>query len=305
MNSHKSRPIRICYQELLGDPETNVNILETIEVPVLTAEPIITLNAFRENLGLGPSKNLISSPAYDARLRQPSSHLRSPPPCVSPAAAESRVCQEPHRHGRERSSPAYQGDPNLPGNRCAPIPDEQNCRLWITGLPAECTVHQLLGKIEGVGPVYACHVNAPILSGPKRCSTAAASLTFFTADAATRFLNESKKKPFAVDGCETSIMRHRIKTESVPVSGRSRVLLIVGDPDIVRIETLAFLFSEIWHIRFDTDHVLFMPSEQEGGRNKVVWAFGSFRAQAQVIFTNVNRYFEGRAFALYQSDPCS
>lgn len=299
-----SRPALIYYQELLGDFETNVHIIETIEVLVLTAEPIITLNAFREKLGLGPSKNLICSPAYETHLQQPSYPLPSPPSCVSPAAGESRLCQQHHQHGRERSSPAYQGDPTLPGNRCAPISDEQNCRLWITGLPANCTVHQLLSRIKGVGPVYACHVNAPILSGPKKCSTAAASLTFFTADAATRFLNESKKKPFTVDGCETSITRHRIKTESVPVNGRSRVLLIVGDPDVVRIETLASIFSEAWHIRFDTDYVLFTPSEQEGGRNKIVWAFGSFRAQAQVIFTNINRYFEGRAFALYQSDPC-
>ncbi|GAW18088.1 hypothetical protein ANO14919_075590 [Xylariales sp. No.14919] len=202
-----------------------------------------------------------------------------------------------------RNSLAYQGNVLLRRNICAAIPDELNCRLWITGLPAACTVHQLLECIRGIGPVYACHINQPNSTGPKIWETAAASLTFFTADAANRFLEWNAVQPFTVAGHVTKIVRHRIRTESVPVNGRSRVLRIVGDAEIVQPNYLHRLFSGDWQIRFDTDYIQFTAGEG-GGSNEIIWAFGSFRAQAHVICMKINRLFIGRVRAIYIADPC-
>ncbi|KAI3329303.1 hypothetical protein HD806DRAFT_530699 [Xylariaceae sp. AK1471] len=260
---------------------------ETLYANLFTMEPLHVLNAHRAHLGLGPSRNLISSAAY---------YMTNFNPQPTPEPAENQP----------DNSPAYQGDISLARNMCAPIPDELNCRLWITGLPPTCTVHQLLEGIRNIGAVYACHINAPIPSGPKIWQTAAASLTFFTAEAANRLLAQSDTQPFTVENHRTTIMRHRIRTEPVEVNGRSRVLLIVGDPEIVQPEYLYRVFTECWQIRFDTDFVRFTPAkeEEEGNPNKIVWAFGSFRAQAHVVFVKINRFFGGRARALYLADPC-
>jgi hypothetical protein len=249
-------------------------------------EPLTTLNAYRAHLGLGPSRNLISSALDNTQ-----------------ASAQPIVNEE---KDEPENSPTYQGDISLARNMCAPIPEEENCRLWITGLPPGCTVHQLLGGIRGVGAVYACHINAPIQSGPKVWETSAASLTFFTAEAANQFLAQHAASPFTVEGHTTTIMRHRIRTEAVAVNGRSRVLLIVGDPELVQPDYLSQVFTDSWEIAYDTEYIEFKPAEEGEGdkENQLVWAFGSFRAQAHAILVNINTYYRGRAKAFYLADPC-
>ncbi|KAI0468587.1 hypothetical protein F4859DRAFT_489638 [Xylaria cf. heliscus] len=200
-------------------------------------------------------------------------------------------------------------DDSLRHNYGAQIPDVQNCRLWITGLPATCTVHKLLksiGSIGPTGPVYACHIVTPRLSSStlRPWETAAASLTFFTADAANRLLNRAAERPFVIEHHVAEVARHRIRTETTYVNGRSRVLRIVGDPTIVRPEYLARVFSECWFVRFDTDFVRFQAGRDRGAWNDVTWAFGSFKGQAQVVHSRINRQFVGQARAMYLADPC-
>ncbi|KAI1121614.1 hypothetical protein F5Y10DRAFT_271897 [Nemania abortiva] len=249
------------------------------QVNICTWWPLHNLNQHRARLGLPPSRNLISSAASGVMNQQ-----RQP-----------------------TNSPAYQGDPSLPRNIPAAIPDELNCRLWITGLPPTCTVHQLLGNIRGIGPIFACHITQPNLTGPRIWETAAASLTFFAASAANEFLRQSSypNQPFTVGGHRTRMVRHRIRTDSEPVNGQSRVLRIVGDPSIVRPDVLSRVFSELWNIRFDTDFVQFRLGFDGRGNNEVIWAFGSFRAQAHTVHRKINNDFRGRAQALYMADPCA
>ncbi|KAI1814107.1 hypothetical protein GGS20DRAFT_577117 [Poronia punctata] len=265
-------------------------VQEILHVSFRTTEPLQCLNGYRKGLGLGPSPNLISSQAFQPPnriIRRECAHV------ITPNHLPNRT---------RKTSSAYQGDPNLPRNVCAAIPDELNCRLWITGLPPTCTIRQLLSSIKGIGPVYACHVNEPIATGPKKFDTAAASLTFFTAEAATRFLERHEVKPFEVEGYVTTMTRHRIRTEPVPVNGRSRVLLIVGDPRVVTVENLSRIFTEEWNIRFDTEFVHFRRGQDQ---NQIHWAFGSFRAQAQAIHANINRHQLGNGVqAMYRADPC-
>ncbi|KAI0443617.1 hypothetical protein F4803DRAFT_549887 [Xylaria telfairii] len=247
--------------------------LETLDVPLVTLGPLNILNEFRARQGLPPSRNLISSAIFMTKTELGN---RLPYP---------------------RDYSLHQNDNN---NNSALIVDKQNCRLWITGLPAQCTVHTLLEGIRGIGPVFACHI---ITSCAKPWDTAAASLTFFTADAANRFLERAAVQPFTVAKHIAKVSRHRIHAESTHVNGRSRVLRIVGDPMIVRPQYLAQVFSENWLIRFDTDFIHF-HTDSSGAWNEIIWAFGSFRGQAQVIYAKINRYYVGLARAMYLADPC-
>ncbi|KAI1458459.1 hypothetical protein F4805DRAFT_456799 [Annulohypoxylon moriforme] len=284
------------------------------------------LNQHRRRLGLGPTTNLVSSgtsrPAesptshgsnthHDIRRQQteelfPFLSLVSPAhpysgdnidiprraiPQPSSADTESRLSgsDTPSRleEGR-RYSPAwrYRGDRALLRNRSADIPDEKNCRLWISGLPPNCTIPELLKEIKGVGPIYATHIVPPLINGAVSIPTSAASLTFFTAGAAHIFLLRNTIHPFTVGGYTTSVSRHKIRAKAAPIEGQSRVLVITGDPEIVNPEKLTSLFTETWDIRFDTDFMRYTPGKES---NKIVWAFGSFRAQSQAIHIRLRR----------------
>ncbi|KAI1750954.1 hypothetical protein F4782DRAFT_531989 [Xylaria castorea] len=245
---------------------------EILEVPLATLRPLNILNEFRARMGLPASRNLISSAVLMTKTEL----------------------------GNSSTYPRYD---SLRHNISALILKERNCRLWITGLPATCTVHEVLKVIRGIGPVSACQIIAPNSSGAKPWETAAASLTFFTADAANCFLERTAVRPFIVANHVAKVVRHRIHAESTHVNGRSRVLRIVGDPNIVRPQYLAQVFSESWLVQFDTDFIQFQP-DKNGKWNEITWAFGSFRGQAQVIYTKINRYLVGHAQAMYLADPC-
>ncbi|KAI1415333.1 hypothetical protein F5Y13DRAFT_8030 [Hypoxylon sp. FL1857] len=190
-------------------------------------------------------------------------------------------------------NPRYLGNPTLERNRSADIPDEKNCRLWITGLPPDCTVSDLLGAIRDVGPVYASYVVPPPDKDNKHgrsIRTSAASLTFFDESAANRLLLKHSVHRFTVGGYITTVSRHRIRTEAVPVGRKSRVLVIRGNPEVVRPENLARLCSDVWNIRYDTDFMEYRPGKES---NEIVWAFGSYRAQAQAVYWALDKPWDG------------
>ncbi|KAI1138686.1 hypothetical protein F5Y05DRAFT_418912 [Hypoxylon sp. FL0543] len=190
-------------------------------------------------------------------------------------------------------NPRYRGNPTLKRNRSADIPEEMNCRLWITGLPPTCTVSDLLGAIRDIGPVYASYVIPPpanVQKNGRTIRTAAASLTFFTETAANRFLARHSVHRFTVGGFITTVGRHRIRTEPILVGRKSRVLVIRGNPKIVTPENLARLCAEVWNIRYDTDSLEYRPGEES---SEIVWAFGSYRAQAQAVHWAIDKPWAG------------
>ncbi|KAJ2989212.1 hypothetical protein NUW58_g3586 [Xylaria curta] len=87
-------------------------------------------------------------------------------------------------------------------------------------------------------------------------------------------------------------------------NGRSRVLRIVGDQQIVRPDYLFRVAAKEWLIQFDTDYFEFVEDRTRGW-NEITWAFGSYRAQAQFVCKAINQCFNGRAQAVYLADPCS
>ncbi|XDG02472.1 hypothetical protein ABKA04_002087 [Annulohypoxylon sp. FPYF3050] len=307
------------------------------------------LNEHRRRLGLGPSKNLISSGAFQDPEASRSNTQYAPPQLnnglfpflefADPAHLHSdgnldgpfRMAGRTHRddqppnlgdtdnlfgpdtvfyqeEGRERPlTKRYRGNRALSRNRSADIPNELNCRLWIAGLPPNCTVSELLRCIRGIGPIYATHLVPPLVHDQETATkvnipTSAASLTFFTASAAHMFLLRHSLHPFTVGGYPTTVSRHRIRTKPAPVDGQSRVVVITGDPEIVNPETLTGLFIEKWNIRFDTDFMEFTPGKES---NEIVWGFGSFRAQAQAAYIRLSQHAANSVTIRYIPDPCS
>lgn len=76
----------------------------------------------------------------------------------------------------------YMGDATNERNRSADIPDEQNCSLYITGLPVDVTVRDIFDDIRNIGKVFSLHIS-PRREGHSR---AAAAIVFFTRTAAGR-----------------------------------------------------------------------------------------------------------------------
>ncbi|KAI1147148.1 hypothetical protein F4825DRAFT_471842 [Nemania diffusa] len=255
---------------------------ETIGAALITLEPLVSLNNHRAQLGLPPTRNLISSAVY----------------------MEGRELQRNQgAEGQQGNSASNQGGSSLRRNDSTPVPEELNCRLWITGLPGYCTVNDLLRNVSGIGPILSCHVINPVKVESQNWETAAASLTFFSASAANLFLQQCAVRPLMVGSNTATVVRHRVPTESVEVNGQSRVLRIVGEWNIVSPGYLNALFSENWGVQFVTDYMNFHP-QAEGRHNVIIWAFASFQGQAQIIFNNLSRNFVGQVRVTYMADPC-
>lgn len=79
-------------------------------------------------------------------------------------------------------SPNYKGNPDLDRNRSATIPEDMNCSLFLVGLPADVTTHELLAGVRNVGRVYATHINPP--EPEKGHEQSAAKIVFFERSAA-------------------------------------------------------------------------------------------------------------------------
>jgi hypothetical protein len=98
----------------------------------------------------------------------------------------------------------YKGNPDVASNRSTDIPEEQDCSVWITGLPPKSTENQLLGAIRDIGRVWQTHIVPP--SGHH--ATAAAKVTFFTAAAAQRMIARYSGGNF-VEGYIASVVYNR------------------------------------------------------------------------------------------------
>ncbi|KAI0095969.1 hypothetical protein F4814DRAFT_457560 [Daldinia grandis] len=200
----------------------------------------------------------------------------------------------------------YLGNRWLARNQCALITDGQNCRLWIEHLPPNCTYQDLLSSIRDVGPIYATHIVPPMTEitdvGVQTIPTSAASITFFSHLDANLFLTKHAAGQFVVNGYIPTILRHRIRTVSVDVSGQSRVLIIRGHPYCVDPQWLAWLFTEKFKIHYDTDYLVYTPGRVT---SEIIWAFGSFRAQAHTIYNCLTGQLSNSMTVTYGTDPCS
>ncbi|CAJ2501872.1 Uu.00g047250.m01.CDS01 [Anthostomella pinea] len=109
---------------------------------------------------------------------------------AAPPAQERYVV--PHRRFEERFNPNYRGNPGDPLNQSVGIPLHMSTSLWVTGLPGDCTVHELLEPIRNIGKVYFVHINRPLATIP----TSAAKIVMWTVEGKTDSSTSPPEAPF-------------------------------------------------------------------------------------------------------------
>ncbi|KKY38710.1 hypothetical protein UCDDA912_g01240 [Diaporthe ampelina] len=201
-------------------------------------------------------------------------------------------------------SPEYHGDPNLPRNKSANIPDELNCSLFLVNLPPTLSTHRLIAAIHAMGPtgrIYATHINAP--EPDRKHYGCAAKVIFFELAAAKAFYRACEERGFTVDGFNVRVMWNRIKTgQQDHARSTTRVLLVGGKPDFVNPTTLTEYFCT--KLQFQIDCIITHSDGLKGDADAVVeYRFGSFRCQAEAAkMALVREHPEVRCF--FHCDPC-
>lgn len=258
---------------------------------------------------------------------------------VSPVLRQQRENPTPDEVAsrlRAGCSPNYRGDHTLAANRPAAIPQEQNCSVWLSGLPPDITTHELLAAIRGAGRVYASHITPP----GGRYTTAAAKVVFFEAAAAQAFLRRCadagglpvvvvRPRPPATASPDqqhpnphphphpapadaaprTCCWRARVEPDRNRVAqprapgDHSRVLLIRGPPGLVNVPFLAAYFAQ--RFAYQVDEVIALVE----GRciNVLEWRFGSYRCQAKWAWQAIGcdeLFRREQVTVKFDRDPC-
>ncbi|KAI0878245.1 hypothetical protein GGS24DRAFT_487342 [Hypoxylon argillaceum] len=186
------------------------------------------------------------------------------------------------------NSSNYRGDLTNPRNRSANIPDEENCGTWWTNLPVDCTYQMLFDSMRNIGAISHAVINPPLgVHG-----TSAAKVEFFERASVDRLLTQAAnghiRGHIRVGGRIPHIALNRIKiaAHSNQVSpdqgngGRgSRVLQVIGDPHIIRLDRLEALLDD------PRNRVIYgleraRTFNRPGGLQCVEFRFASYAVQA-------------------------
>ncbi|KAG6023388.1 hypothetical protein E4U19_004423 [Claviceps sp. Clav32 group G5] len=195
----------------------------------------------------------------------------------------------PHYHGMHTEN-------NASMEHLAP---DQNCALWLTNLPPDIRVRELLSTIRNVGRVYATFIND---ADGHLHATAAAKLVFFTPEAAQKLLAQCLVTPLVIRGYLVKIALNRIKyAKNSMDNGESRVLIITGQADFVNTSTLTAFFQARFQFQIDDAANLMIHK----GRAVVEYKFGSYRCQAQMGMKSLLLdQPAGLEMVEYGADPC-
>ncbi|KAK8123000.1 hypothetical protein PG984_011670 [Apiospora sp. TS-2023a] len=113
------------------------------------------------------------------------------------------------------------------------VPGDDNCCLFLTGFPADITVHQFVDQVQThqLGKIAAIHINPPSGTHPN----AAIKVTMWTRVGAERVHNAIQSRQIAFQGhhLRAAWNRNRMGPRPVSVQNESRVLLVIGRPENV------------------------------------------------------------------------
>lgn len=194
----------------------------------------------------------------------------------------------------------YHGNHVNPRNISANIPDHENCAVWITNLPATCTVRDLLQALmhHRPGRVWASHINPP---EEGRHRHAAAKIVFYHPSEAKRFLDLTIQPGIVIQGRRMCAIYNK---QRVPAQRytypTSRALEIRGEKTIVDETFLRSLFEQ--HFRFE-DEAVEVLAELKDVR-VIEWRFGSMRAQAGAAYKLLQRMYPCVQIR-FATDPCA
>lgn len=198
----------------------------------------------------------------------------------------------------------YQGNIFLEKNRSADIPDDQNCSIFILGLPPMVTYRQFFAAIRNTGRVYQTRISAP--EPDKGHTTSACKVVFFDRPSAERFW-ENHRRGFVIRDYpmfEGRLRWNRVKSAAVEGSpDQSRVLLISGPDQVVNEHFLTQFFQS--KLEYQVDEIITRNPGGIFGRSEVEFRFGSFRCQAEAAKMALHREFTDHGVHVrYGPDPC-
>lgn len=196
-------------------------------------------------------------------------------------------------------SPRYHGRHVASNASADHLTDEQNCAVFIRGLPPDVTYHELLGSIPRVGRVWRCFINGPTAQH----ATSAAKLVFYHPRSAAALLAHASSPGLTVRRrYRASACYNRIKSpRDACARYTSRVVMVTGHWRVVNPEALTDLFRR--HFSFELDEA--SQIARVGRRAVVEYRFGSYGSQAQAARMVIERSrVEGIEAAEFGLDPC-
>ncbi|KAK8087961.1 Enoyl reductase LovC [Apiospora hydei] len=183
----------------------------------------------------------------------------------------------------------YKGSRLSRSNFSANVSDQENCSVFIRGLPPTCTPDMLLRNIRGCGTkVFALHINEPDRKNPDHC---AAKLVFFEPHGVDWLWEQIEAGTFIVadeNGVEYKPNACPNKIRSAPISSedqRTRVLLISGPASVVSAESLNRFFKA--NFRYEVDCVY--TAYEDPNWRAMEFHFSSARNQCDNAVKALNR----------------
>jgi hypothetical protein len=201
----------------------------------------------------------------------------------------------PHNYG---CSDNYRGDLTISNNLSAKIPANENCSVWMLGLPAQVTHTELLGSIKKIGQIYATVINPPTGSH----HTSAAKIVFFERYQAERLMEfVLDNRTFRVMGKVIRNIRwNKIKSARYAHSDHSRAIRVKGPRELMHFG----FFEHFFHTRFTYElesrqEVVCLDAEMAIHE----WHFGSLRCQAASAKIAIERELQGVFSVEWAKDP--
>ncbi|KAK8061949.1 hypothetical protein PG994_008315 [Apiospora phragmitis] len=251
--------------------------------PVLEGQGVIhfTSDRYEDSPSNLPGDSFQQGQVCLGRTHQmrPTQRAALPPPDFSdPTIAFYRTLQDEHPQ-RGTTPSRYRGAVRA---EITHVAADDNCCLFLTGLPANITVRELIHQLQTcqVGKIAAIHINPPSGSHPR----AAAKVTMWTRDGAARLYHaiESQQIRFEGHSLRAHWNCHRVGLQTL--EDELRVILIIGRPEqLDRLVVTNF-----------TTQIMF-----------VEYSFGSYLNQAQNAYRLVrDTYDPDHILAVYRRDPC-
>lgn len=204
----------------------------------------------------------------------------------------------------------YQGDSSNPANESADIPEDQNCSVWLTNLPPDCTYRDLLQAIavHHPGKVFATYISPPSGQGPYHLPSrghSAAKVVFYYPWSAQYLISKANNTGLWVRGYPARAVPNRIRAAPQSYENNTtRCLTIEGPADVVNYATLRGLWDG--YFSWDTEEVRNIGEwvDNDGVKvRRIEWRFGSHRAQAVAAFQFIRDHLP-HVWRFYTADPC-
>ncbi|KAI2778555.1 hypothetical protein F4815DRAFT_501299 [Daldinia loculata] len=251
-------PPRQLQQPLMGESNTNLQaLLESYRTNIGTVNTPSSYQSYIPIIGMHHSSAQVQTLTQHGFGQANTGQDEDEVDNVSPVSGFST-----NYHGKRNER-----------NRPDDITDDENCAIWIEGLPIDIDYPTLLAELRGTGKIYAVFINDPV----KRHHTCAAKVEFWGRDGVTRLFEKVKDGELRFGELVPTVRPNRVKKGAQPVSHRSRVIEITGPTQLVNVVTITAVLRQA----FFYDMELIENLWTQAGQSMMRWTFASHRNQAE------------------------